>query len=247
MDGYGPSTYGDRFADIYDSWYPAGADVDDVVAGLARLAGFGPALELGCGTGRLAVPLAALGVTVVGIDASPAMLGLLRAKDAPGVLGVEADMAAFDVTEHGSFQLAFVAFNTLFGLTEPAALASCFATVARHLAPGGRFAIECFVPEVDSGGRSDAVEVREITADRVVLRVSRHDEATQTLTGQHVDISEAGIKLRPWHLRYAFPDELDRHAAAARLTLESRWSDWVGTPFGPNSAQHVSVYCLSPS
>ncbi len=247
MDGYGPSTYGDRFADIYDAWYPPGAEVDEVVATLARLAGSGPVIELGCGTGRLAVPLAALGVRVVGIDASPAMLDLLRAKNAPGVIGAEADMSAFDVREHGPFTLAFVVFNTLFGLTEPAALASCFATVSRHLAPGGRFVVECFVPEVDSGGRSDAVEVRELTADRVVLRVSRHDEATQTLTGQHVDISETGIRLRPWHLRYAFPDELDRHAGAAGLTLESRWSDWRGAPFGPDSGQHVTIYRLSPT
>lgn len=247
MDGYGPSTYGDRFADVYDSWYPPGAEVDVVVAGLRSLAGPGPVLELGCGTGRLAIPLAAGGVTVVGIDASSAMLDLLRAKHAPGIIAAEADMASFDVTEHGGFALAFVAFNTLFGLTDPAALASCFACVANHLAPGGRFAVECFVPEVDGAGHRDAVEVRELTADRVVLRVSRHDETTQTITGQHVDITEAGIRLRPWYLRYALPDELDRHAASAGMELEDRWSDWLGTPFGPDSPQHVSIYRLSPS
>jgi SAM-dependent methyltransferase len=252
MEGYGPSTYGDRIADVYDEWYPGGTDaVADVVTALCRLAGSGPVLELGCGTGRLAVPLAATGLEVVGLDASPAMLDRLRAKAAPNVSAVLADMAAFDLPGGQRFSLAFVAFNSLFNLADAGAIASCFASVARHLLPGGRFALECFEPADADAARSagdpapppvDTVEVRDLGVHEVVLRISRHDARAQTVWGQHVHITEAGIRLRPWHLRYAHPAELDRYASAAGLVLEHRWGDWGGSAHGADAPQHVSVY-----
>jgi SAM-dependent methyltransferase len=212
------------------------------VDAIAALAEGGPVLELACGTGRLALPLAARGLTVVGLDASPAMLERLRAKQGASTVDARAgDMAAFDLTDCGPFRLVFVAFNSLFNLTSAEDQARCFAQVARHLAPNGRFAVECFVPGWAEGPR-DAVEVRDLTADRVVLRVSRHDPDRQTVSGQHVELSESGARLRPWHLRYALPHQLDAHAARAGLSLVARWADWERSPFGPDSTQHVSVY-----
>ena len=258
MRGYSASTYGDAFADVYDEWYPAGPDTTVVVEALRRLADGGPVLELGCGTGRLCLPLAAVGLAVVGIDASGAMLARLR--DKPGadrLTLVETDMTDFDVAgvaaptgperaegpAGGGFRLVFVAFNTFFNVASAEGQLACLRAVARHLQPTGRFALECFVPAESAAPARDAVEVRSVEADRVVLRISRQDPTTQTVSGQHVELSAAGgVRLRPWHLRYAPPAELDRLAAEAGLHLVSRWADWSGAPFEADSAQHVSVY-----
>ncbi len=243
MQGYGPDSYGEGFADVYDDWYGDLPGLQATVERVTELAGAGPVLELGCGTGRLLLPLAEAGLPVVGLDASAAMLARLRAKPGGAELAVhQGDMADFDLHHLGPFAVVFVAFNSLFNLPTAAQQAQCFRTVAAHLAPGGRFALECFVPGDAPSGTRDAVELHTLTADRVVLRVSRQDPTTQTVTGQHVDITEAGIRLRPWHLHYASPAELDGHALAAGLTLESRTADWRGTPFTDDSAAHVSVF-----
>lgn len=256
MEGYGPPSYGDAFADVYDDWYPASDRTAAAVAALVHLAGGAssaapdagppPVLELGCGTGRLCLPLVEAGLAVTGIDASEAMLGRLRAK--PGGERIEAlvgDMGHFELGE-GRFELAFCAFNTFFNLATAQDQAACFATVARHLRPGGRFVLECFVPPPATTGEPesvrDAIELRTLATDRVVLRISRQDPASQTISGQHVELSAAGVRLRPWHLRYAPPEELDAMAAAAGLELEHRWSDWDGTPFDDLSGDHVSTW-----
>lgn len=246
MEGYGPGSYGDAFADVYDEWYPPDGDTRAAVDALSGLAAGGPVLELGCGTGRLCLPLAERGLEVVGVDASRAMLERLAAK--PGAAGVEAheaDMAAFDVGV-GRFGLVFAAFNTLFNLTAEGRQAACFATVARHLRADGRFAVECFVPDAPAPGPApgvtDAIELRELSAGRVVLRISRQDAAAQRVDGQHVELSEAGVRLRPWSLRYAAPTELDALAAAAGLVVEQRWSDWSGSAFDEGADNHVTVY-----
>jgi hypothetical protein len=153
------------------------------------------------------------------------------------------------------FRLVFAAFNTLFNLPTAELQAACFRSVARHLHPDGRFAIECFVPgdaaehgpgeqpSAHQPAARDAIELRALSVDRVVLRVSRQDAANQTVSGQHVELSEAGgVRLRPWHLRYAFPKELDDLAGGAGLELDARWSTWAGEPFDDESPQHVSVY-----
>jgi SAM-dependent methyltransferase len=263
VEGYGSASYGDAFADVYDEWYPASRQTGDAVVALARLAGPGPVLELGCGTGRLGLPLVELGLEVTGIDASEAMLAQLAAK--PGADRLEAhrgDMARFDLGAH-RFALVFAAFNTLFNLGSAEEQSTCFASVARHLAPGGRFAVECFVPpeppevpgpaEGDDGpgvsgsgpgggaATNDAIELRALAADRVVLLVSRQDPAAQTISGQHVELTDAGVRLRPWHLRYASVAELDAYASAVGLVVEHRWADWAGAGFD-GAGQHVTVY-----
>ncbi len=245
MQGYDASTYGDAFADVYDDWYHAISDVDVTVVELLDLAGSGPVLELGVGTGRLAVPLAEAGlaqeVRVVGIDASEAMLARLAWRD-PGRLvdTILGDMR-YDLPD-GPFALAFAAYNTLFNLTDEGAQARCFADVAQRLRPGGRFVIEAFVPD-EPPRRGDSVSVRSITADRVVLSVSVDDPDHQSAAGQFVEITEAGgVRLRPWSIRYSTPAQLDEYARAAGLTLEHRWESFGRTPFDDDSARHVSVY-----
>lgn len=246
MDGFGPSSYGDAFADVYDRWYGDLPGLAETLDATARLAAGGPVLELACGTGRLCLPLAERTGPVHGLDSSQAMLDQLHAKAATGrhstVVTHLADMADFTLADAPPFALVFVAFNSLFNLASAEAQAGCFRAVARHLAPGGRFALECVVPGDPPPGRHDAIELHTLAADRVVLRVSRQDPADQTLAGQHVELTEAGIRLRPWFLRYSTVEQLDAMATAAGLQLESRWTDWSGGAFDADAAGHVSVY-----
>ena len=245
MQGYDATSYGEGFADVYDDWYHAISDVEVTVVELLDLAGGGPVLELGVGTGRLAVPLAeaglAQGVTVVGIDASPAMLARLAWRD-PGTLvtTIPGDMR-YDLPA-GPFALVFAAYNTLFNLTDEGAQARCFHDVAERLRPGGRFVIEAFVPE-NPPRRGDSVTVRSIAADRVVLSISVADPDHQSAAGQFVELTEAGgVRLRPWSIRYSTPAQLDEYARAAGFALEQRWESFGRTPFDDESARHVSVY-----
>ena len=262
MDGYTDSTYGDRFADVYDDWYQDVSDVESTVEFLADLtAATGQILELGVGTGRLAVPLAARRARVVGIDSSAAMLAKLAGKDPDGsVTPVLGDM--LDDMPSGPFDVIFVAYNTFFGLLTAARQAACFAAVANRLTANGAFVIEAFVPEppattaptdtatpttmsAPAGMRfqSQAVTVRSITVDRVVLSVSRHDVESQTASGQYIEISEqGGVRLRPWQIRFTAPDELDAMAAAAGLVATERYEQFDRTPFDTESPRHVTVY-----
>jgi SAM-dependent methyltransferase len=245
VEGYEADAYGEAMADVYDEWYAGVSDVAATVAALTRLAaeaGGGRVLELGVGTGRLALPLAAAGLAVTGIDVSPAMVERLRSKTGGDQIEVVVGDMADDLPP-GPFTLAFVAFNTFFGLTSADAQRRCFAAVAARLAPGGCFVLEAFVPDDEIIGAGSRVEVRSLSADRVVLAVSRHDADEQRADGQFVELTEAGgVRLRPWSLRYAPPAELDSMAAAAGLVLSERWSSWDQTPFTSDSAHHVSLY-----
>ena len=244
VEGYEPSSYGEAMADVYDDWYADLTDVGATVAAIARLAAGGRVLELGTGTGRLAIPLAEAGLDVSGIDVSPAMVARLRAK--PGgdrVAVVVGDMACAEDLPAGPFAVVLVAFNTFFGLTAAEDQARCFAAVAGRLTADGSFVVEGFVPDDELIEAGSKVEVRSLTAHRVVLTVSRHDAVTQRAEGQFVELTEeGGVRLRPWSLRYAPPEELDAMAAAAGLVLAERWSAWDGTPFTAASTHHVSRY-----
>ena len=244
MDGYERSSYGDAFADVYDDWYRGVTDVAATVSTLAELAAGGPVLELGVGTGRLAIPLAATGVAVHGVDASDAMLQRLRSKDPEATVAITlGDMV--DDLPRGPFSLAVTAYNTLFNLTDEARQEECFCAVAERLAPGGRFVVEAFVPE-DPPREGDRVSIRSLTADRVVLSVSMHHAAEQKAEGQFVELSEAGgVRLRPWCIRYSTPSELDGMAGRAGLALEHRWEDFTQRGFDDRSERHVSVYRAS--
>lgn len=262
MDGYGPSTYGDAFADVYDDWYAQVTDTTACVATVAELArevpGVGPVLELGIGTGRLALPLAGLGLDVRGIDASDAMLERLAAKQgshrAPGreapVLAARGDFAApfvpvrDDESAAPAPRLVLCAYNTLFNLSDLDAQRRCLTGVARLLAPGGRFVVEAFVPPggAPTDQPDDVVRVRHLTADAVVLTASVHDPEAQRIEGHHVELRASGTRLRPWSVRYLTVGQLDREADAAGLDLEHRWAGWDGAPFDERARDHVSVY-----
>lgn len=241
MQGYDASTYGEGFAEIYDEWYPGNFAVGETVTGLRALAAGGPVLELGVGTGRLAIPLADDGLEVWGLDASASMLERLAAK--PGGTGVRpvlADMAA--PLPGGPYRLVFIAYNTFFALPSAEAQAAAFAHIAAVLAPGGRFVMEAFVPE-DPPRTGSGIEVRHLAADRVVLSVHRTDAEAQRAEGSFVELTEAGgVRLRPWSIRYTSPEELDAMARAAGLDLERRHAGWAAEPFTGESAHHVSVY-----
>ena len=245
MDGFDATTYGERFADVYDEWYGEMSDVAATVEAVGALAAGGPVLELGVGTGRLAVPLAERGLEVHGIDASPAMLERLAAKAAGAGVTVHAsrgDFADVGAEVAGGFAVVLVAFNTLFNLPDADAQGRCFAAVARRLRPDGHLVVEAFVPEPEAAAPGGAVTPTAIETDRVVLQVTRSDPGAQTVVGSVVSITEAGIRLRPWRIRWATPNELDAMAAGAGLERVERWGDWDRRPFDDDSAKHVTLY-----
>lgn len=246
MDGYDAATYGDRFADVYDDWYGTLTGTDDCVAAIAELAGGGPVLELGVGTGRLAIPLGARGLAVTGIDSSRAMLDRLATK--PGgdrVHTVLGDMAEPPIEDGTRFSVVLVAYNTLFNLVDPVDQQRCLANGAALLSSDGHLVVEAFVPDPELAA-GDTVVPRRVTADRVVLSVSRSRPDRQEVSGQYVDITEGGIRLRPWHIRWSTPEQLDAMAQAAGLELAGRWSTWGGDPFNVDADTHVSHYRRVP-
>lgn len=243
MDGYRRDTYGESFADVYDEWYAGITDAEGTADVVAAWAGpGGRVLELAVGTGRLALPMAARGLDVHGIDASPSMLEQLRVHDTDAaVTAVLGDMV--DDLPDGPFDVVLIAYNSLFNLESAARQQACFAAVAARLAPGGRFAVEAFVPDEREG---PVVAVRSMTASEVVLSISQHDPAAQRAYGQFVQFVDGDrVRLRPWSIRYATPDELDAMAAASGLVRTERWEDFERHPFEVDSPQHVTVYSLT--
>jgi SAM-dependent methyltransferase len=240
MEGYGPATYGDRIADVYDSLYKE-LDTEAAVATLAELAGEGPVLELAIGTGRLALPLAARGLEVHGIDASEAMVAKLREK--PGGDRIPVTMGDFaDVGVTGSYSLIFVGFNTFFALTTQGDQLRCFANVAAHLTGGGVFALEAFFPDLGRFDRGQRPHVAVVEPDRVMIDAAKHDPVEQRVDSSHIIFTNEGTTLHPVSIRYAFPSELDLMARLAGLELQNRWGGWRREPFTADSHRHVSVY-----
>lgn len=241
MSDYGPSTYGDRIADIYDELYWSMQDVQPIVSLLGELADAGRALELGIGTGRIALPLLSHGVNIQGIDASEPMVAKLRQK--PNGDRIPVTMGDFaEVGVEGTFYLIFVVFNTFFGLLTQDAQVRCFRNVAQHLAPAGVFLIEAFVPDMTRFVRRQNLEATQVTPDLVRLDASHHDPVAQRVSSQHVHITEQGVRLYPVEFRYAWPSELDLMAQLAGLRLRHRWGSWQKEPFTAASTSHISVY-----
>jgi SAM-dependent methyltransferase len=231
--------FGRLWADTYDE--TSSPDPTAAVEFLAGLAGDGPVLELAIGTGRVALPLAARGLTVEGIEASPEMIAGMRAKPGgeaiPVVVG---DMADVDVA--GSYPLIYLVYNTLFNLTGDGRQEDCFRNVARVLAPGGVFVIEAYVPGIEESEGERNVEVRSVTEDSVELRMCRYNYEAQTFIRQTVIITDGSIQLKPFSLHYRWPEQIDALATEAGLQLENRYANWKREPFGPASTDHVSIY-----
>jgi SAM-dependent methyltransferase len=233
-------SFGEDVAELYRSVQRG--DEDAAVAFLARLAGAGPVLELAIGTGRIALPLAARGLRVDGVDISPAMIAQLRAQPGGAELSVTVGDFA-DVPMTGAYRLIYVVWNTLFNLLTQDDQVRCFTNVANHLTDDGSFVVEAYVPAFLYRLRNDQyVEAEAIQVDEVRLDLLRHDMTTQTIEESHVTLSRAGVHLNPVVQRYSWPSELDLMARIAGLRLQERWGGWNREPFSGSSSLHVSVY-----
>ncbi|MBA3476435.1 MAG: class I SAM-dependent methyltransferase, partial [Actinobacteria bacterium] len=213
--------------------------VDPIVDFLVELAGDGPALELGIGTGRIALPLARRGVRVQGIDLSEAMVAKLRAKPDAEQIGVTiGDFAT--ATVEGTFSIAYLVFNTILNLTTQDEQVACFQNVAAHLEPGGCFVIEVGVPGLQRLPPGETFQPFTVTATK--LGFDEYDLASQGLISHHYRVVDGQLEVTSMPFRYVWPSELDLMARLAGMTLRERWSDWRREPFTSDSAKHVSVW-----
>lgn len=239
-----PGAYGRSFADVYDEWYPADERTAAAVDAIAALAGpGGRVVELGVGTGRLALPLARRGLQVSGIDASAEMLGRLAAKDPEGLIDVRlGDVADPDAWPAEPADVVVAAFNLLLNLVDEARQAATVELAARHLVPGGHLVVEAALP-ARLETRERRLEVREVTGAAVVLIATDADPGSGLVLGQHVELRDGQpVRLRPWRIRMVDPAAVDGWAARAGLVPAGRHADWAGAPFDPAGAGHVSRY-----
>jgi SAM-dependent methyltransferase len=243
MKGYTNSSYGDGFAEVYDRWYDGMGDLGGCVGRLSTLAGTTPVLELGVGTGRVALPLSSRVTGYTGVDASPEMLDRLRSKvGAERITTVEGDMAEVPVAAGARYGLVFFSYNTFFNITSVEGQQRCLERSAAVLVDGGHLVIEAFVPDDDPPDIEGVIVPTRMTLDTVVLTATMRDPVAQTIAGQHIELLEGRPQLHPWFIRYTRPDELDVMAGAAGLTLVERTEGWRNEPFDDDSSHHVSVY-----
>ena len=234
--------FGEGVAERYDESSPEMFDpavVGSVVDFLAGLAGDGPALELGIGTGRIAIPLSRRGVRVHGIDLSPEMVAQLRAKPGGGDIGVTVGDFATTTVE-GCFRLAYLVFNTIQNLTSQDAQVACFQNVAAHLEPGGCFVIEVGVPSLQRLPPGETVRPFAVTPTH--LGFDEYDVASQGLISHHYSVVDGDLDVLSMPFRYVWPSELDLMARLAGMTLRERWGGWRREPFTSDSTKHVSVW-----
>jgi SAM-dependent methyltransferase len=228
------ATYDESSADMFDA-----AVIEPTVDFLADLAGTGRALELGIGTGRIALPLAHRGVPVHGIELSPAMAARLRAK--PGGEGIGVTIGDFAIAKaEGTFSLAYLVFNTMMNLTTQAAQVACFRNVASHLEPGGCFVIEAGVPALRRLPPGETIHAYHVSDTR--WSFDEYDVANQGLISHHFRVVDGHVERVSMPFRYVWPAELDLMAELAGMRLRERWAGWKREPFTGDSRQHVSVW-----
>ena len=234
------TTFGKLYADEYDQLHDPGTTEESVNL-IAELAEGKSIIEFAIGTGRMALPLAALGFEVSGIEGSQEMTDVLRKKPGGAELTVEiGDMSTTRVA--GEFDFAFLVFNTLFNLTTQDAQVLCFQNAADHLRSGGRFLVETFVPDMERFRETNSARTLSVGNNSAWLELTQHDAVTQRVDFQRVRFSPKGSKLFPLQMRYAWPQEIDLMAKLAGLTLDDRWGGWRREPFTGDSKMHVSVY-----
>ena len=236
-----PAEYGERAAESYDHLYPHSTTAEAAADFLAELAVGGSALELGIGTGRIALPLASRGVAVTGVDSSPAIVDKLRGK--PGGEDIPVIMGDFNTVDlEGPYHLVFVAFNTLFSLLTQEDQINCFRRVFAALEPGGRFVTEAFVPDLSRFDRGQRTATTLVDSNTVMIDATLHHPVEQRVDSNHIVITEQGTKMIPVRLRYAWPSELDLMARLAGFAVESRFGSWTRTAFDDDSRSHISVW-----
>ena len=237
-DGY----FDERVAVTYDEDVAdrsAPEVVDPTVDVLAELAGDGRALEFGIGTGRIALPLAARGVPVQGIELSKAMAAQMSAK--PGGDAIGLTIGDFSTTTvDGPFSLVYLVFNTIMNLTTQAEQVACFRNAAAHLGPGGCFVVEVMVPELRRLPPGETFHV--FTGGRNAWGIDEYDVADQGLVSHHLEVIDGDLERFSVPFRFVWPAELDLMAQLAGMTLRDRWSGWSREPFTNESRQHVSVW-----
>lgn len=240
--GYDSGTYGRSFADVYDDWYPPTA-VEPLRAWIGARFDTARILELGVGTGRVAIALAAAGHRVTGMDSSPEMLTALRANDPAGTVEiVEGDAARAEDYPAGPFDVVLATNNLLVNLADRAAQADAVASMAGVLADTGRAVIDGVVGATHDGPQR-GLETRRVEHDRVVLIATERDVDDGSIRGSHVELSDAGIRLRPWRLVPIEPDELDELCRAAGLDREERRTSFDDPAWSAADAdRHLSVY-----
>jgi SAM-dependent methyltransferase len=234
--------FGEHVAADYDAAEAEMFDpavVEPAVDFLAELANGGSALELGIGTGRIALPLTQRGVLVHGIDLSEAMVSRLRAKPGADAIGVTiGDFATARV--EGRFTLVYLVFNTIGNLITQEEQVACFQNAAAHLEPGGRFVIEVGVPDLQRLPPGETVRPFAVTPTH--LGFDEYDVAAQGLISHHYTLADGELDVAATPFRYVWPAELDLMARLAGMTLRERWSGWKREPFTSESRKHISVW-----
>ena len=237
-NGYFDERVAARYDESAAEMFDAGI-VGPAIDFLAEIAGGGRALELGIGTGRIALPLAQRRVPVYGIDLSEAMVARLRAK--PGGEDIGVTIGDFATTEvEGLFSLAYLVFNTIMNLTTQAAQVECFRNVAAYLEPGGCFVIEVGVPGLQRLPPGETIRAFDVSETR--WGFDEYDVKTQGLTSHHFEIVDGRVERLSIPFRYVWPSELDLMAQLAGMRLRERWAGWKREPFTSESRQHVSVW-----
>ncbi|HEY3764521.1 MAG TPA: class I SAM-dependent methyltransferase [Gaiellales bacterium] len=226
--------YDDSEGEMFDP-----AVVERTVDFIAALAGDGAALELGIGTGRIALPLSRRGVRVHGIDLSEAMVARLRAKPGGDAIGVTMGDFATARAE-GTFSVAYLVFNTIMNLTTQDEQVACFRNVAAHLVPGGCFVIEVGIPQLQRLPPGETFHPFTVTPTH--LGIDEYDIVRQGLVSHHYRVGQGGVDVLSVPFRYVWPAELDLMARLAGMTLRERWSGWAREPFTSESTTHVSVW-----
>ena len=237
-DGYFDEPVAARYDESSAEMFEAAA-VEPVVDFLAELAGDGRALELGIGTGRIALPLAMQGVEVAGIELSEAMVKRLRAK--PGGDGIAVTIGDFSTaTVAGSFALAYVVYNTIENLATQAAQVACFRNAAAHLEPGGCFVVEVGIPDLQRLPPGETIRPFEVSERH--WGIDEYDIANQGLVSHHLSFEDARVERVSVPFRYVWPAELDLMAQLAGMSLRDRWGGWQREPFTSESRKHVSIW-----
>lgn len=242
MADFDPTAYGaSGIADEYDELYTGHWDTAGAVDLLSQLAAGGKVLELGIGTGRLALPLVERGLDIHGVDGSADMVAKLRNKR--GGHKIPVVIGDFSSARAGSeFALVVLAANTIFALPDQDAQVDCFRNAAHHLAPSGRFVVEAWVPDLSAFRHNRTVRPRIMRPGTVSIESAELDPVAQMMRTTQVVFSDGSVRLYPANHRYAWPAELDLMAQLAGMRREARWADWRRSPFTADSPAHVTVY-----